>query len=1092
MKPNATLKQKQIETLSGITDKRGSVRSDSTVNEDARFGPASRSNSSVSKNSVASQASTIKDTSRSVSSNSDSDSDNSNSRQTSPRSSSPRSSSPRSSSPRSPSRSRSSSSVNSEQPLIPVPIPKSDAVYESIKNKISKVKQKNTESIQFVPPKNISIGKREKTLPNYYLFVVLGEEIINFFESKINFKLGTTAGLPNNYIFSKESDFNSIFSFQNNSFIKDDAVTDTDDYTGIKSFAPIIKNTGVIEFYVYNSKSEPLNTYYTYGNLFIYEYGIASTCKIVLSSGKIPKQKPIILPHKNNSNEKILFLPSNYGKTLDKSKAIDDLISKIKTTVFGTTATLSMQQILIHYLNAISPEGLKTVLPNNWVDVVKILYVNISCMDEANAEPKSDADLKIDLKIDNYNRLHKYVNYYYKYKSENNSNNTRTIDEYINDDKDSYFSPFAMHIFDFFEFLMFLKNKTTTNEVNCCIEIYNFYIANYHDGFSNLSTKKDLITQLQQKMQEKQKKIYTYLQIIKDTPANNDKYEIQFNAARDTINPDTKNNEKTMKLIYKTKTASLKKPIFNTTTYKIGPFDKIYKPLLVSGNAYNEIVNEPSFQEIITKIQSGSPTMISFHGPIGSARTKMSRQVILSLCEKLAYPNLEISFQEFFKKHDDNPDDESSKLNKINLTLQESKYKITTTEIPKPYHSIKIEKNKLSIIKQGDSLESLLTYYFDTNRLTKRFSTYLDNANSFDSPRSHVLCFLKMTRGEEKPLYIIFDDLAGNETKYDCANENILSKFANFKNKEKSLFYENEFDSTGENFDFYNGGSAQTEMSKTKTLYNKLIKEACEHRAIEGDFINESLQQFRADLEYMVDVKNKDNKYYVPDIFVEQIDKESIKTCLQDFCFGKTACFGLKNIKEVKEPTSIVLKSVYTFLKDNLIIKSATDFYNNLEMCVFGVFNISSPHLALRSHLNEPPNYIGINKLKSIIYGKDEFTFNNNPGVFDAFKDALQKKTEYIKRLSALYSRFPENYVDKLIELCNNEFKPDVRGGNPITKLSLAQIETFKAVFDAIDDENAKTAIGTLEFMNKISKLNTVDSICDGINDSTNYAPDKF
>ena len=104
-------------------------------------------------------------------------------------------------------------------------------------------------------------------------------------------------------------------------------------------------------------------------------------------------------------------------------------------------------------------------------------------------------------------------------------------------------------------------------------------------------------------------------------------------------------------------------------------------------------------------------------------------------------------------------------------------------------------------------MDKLLEYYFDTDRITKRFSTYMDNSQSFDSPRSHVLCFCKMSKNENdpNPLYIIFDDLAGNETKYNCTDKNFLNKIKGFKVKKDSneLFYENEFDANGENFDFY-------------------------------------------------------------------------------------------------------------------------------------------------------------------------------------------------------------------------------------------------------------------------------------------------
>ena len=976
----------------------------------------------------------------------------------------------------------------SESPIItPDSIPNSDDIY---KLKKSKKVQGYKDSISEDTVKPIT-GSTRDSHQNNYLFVFLGDDkssqhddkssqhdkLINFFESTSNFELGATflysnkTYLPNNYI-SKKNDFKSIFQISKDNFYSDENVTDTNEYTGIGSFSPIITNTGIIEFYVYDSNSALKETYYTYGNIFIYEHGIASTCEIVKGE-QIPIVKTTILPHDTTVDDTLKYAP--------KKPTIEGLISKIKSDVFGTTETLNKKQIIIHYLNAISPEDLNSIA--DLKAVAQVLFVNISC--------PITGDVSI------YNYLHKYVNYYYDYKSEKNTT-TRKIDEYINV-KTQYF-PFAMHIFDFFEFLMFLKDKESTNTklIKCCIQIFNIYIANYTKGFLKLSDN-ELIKKIQDAMKKKQKKIHTYLQIIQDTPKPNEKYEIKLNQKIGNRGNTDINNDKSMMLTYTTKASSNNKQILDIHEYKIGPFDKIYKSGKIFGNDYEKIADDPDFNKIITKINSGSPMMISFHGPIGSARTKMSRKMIVSVCNKLAtesYVNLEIEFQEFFRKHD-GKENEEGKKNKFNLNSSNSVFNIAATQtIPEPYHSTKTSEN----IKINDPLDKLLEYYFDTDRITKRFSTYMDNAQSFDSPRSHVLCFCKMTKNGDNsnPLYIIFDDLAGNETKYDCSTtEDFLKKVKGFKLKQGSeeFFYENEFDKNGENFDFYKGGySTKEKMKKSKetreqTLYNELIRKACNNRSIEGDFINKSLKEFRADLEYMVDVKNRDNKYYVPDIYVEKfnqvpIDSEvSIKTCLQNFCFGKTGCFQLKDVKDVKEPQSIILKSVYDYLNEKLNL-SVTDFYDKLEVCIFGFFNISEK---TTSHLNEPPNYIDINKVKSIIYGKDEFTFNNNPGVFEAFKNELKLSEAYTNRLSILYRRFPEKYVNELLKQCNNVFSLDARGQNSITTLTLAQIETFKGVFDAIDDENAKTAIGTLEFMNKISKFNVVSSICYKENDETNY-----
>ena len=154
--------------------------------------------------------------------------------------------------------------------------------------------QGHKESINADVVKSIS-GSTRDSPQNNYLFVFLEDNLINFFESTSNFELGDTFSysnknyLPNNYI-SKKNDFKSIFQIINNKFYLVGDVTDTNEYTGIGSFSPIITNTGIIEFYVYDSESVLKETYYTYGNIFIYEHGIASTCEIVKGE-QIPQKK---------------------------------------------------------------------------------------------------------------------------------------------------------------------------------------------------------------------------------------------------------------------------------------------------------------------------------------------------------------------------------------------------------------------------------------------------------------------------------------------------------------------------------------------------------------------------------------------------------------------------------------------------------------------------------------------------------------------------------------------------------------------------------------------------------------------------------
>jgi hypothetical protein len=902
-------------------------------------------------------------------------------------------------------------------------------------------------------------------LPQFYLFVVVNSNIVGIFETKSKFKLETTNKfettnvLPNNYITSDRFDFNSVIKIDpTKNYTDPNSIPDGNtDYIGMDSYVPLDTAGKRTEFYVYNTESELQKTYFTYGRIFIYGEGIGSTCEIkeLANDDSIPNRTDV-LPHGTPTN---IFDP--------RPAAYKDLITEIKSKIFGADAeqSLDMKKVYIHYLNAISPDDLKVVLPGNVKSVLKILYVNISA-------PSSG-------KTKTYNLLHKYINYYYAYKNRS----IRKIGDYLEEKTD--YSQFVMPIFDFFEFLMFLKDKESSNVelIQCCIDIYNSYNANYESGFKKLQITDEIIVEIQKKLLAKQKKIHTYLQIVSDTPeSTNKRYEIQLNKKEGgnygekgtRINDSRSIDDSTsMMLTFKTKTGTetaTKKDMFESQNYKFGPFDYIFKPdFSLDESKYEDIVKSPKFDPIIKKIAAGSPMMFSFHGPGGSGKTKVLKKVLIDLCNNLGskeqYTTLEISFKEIFKKYDNTIDEHTT--TPFQLTFNQTAFKINVETQHNPYHAIKL-KNTKKTFTSDNSLSDVLNYFLDEDRLVKGFLT------NDKSSRSHVLCFLKMSKPNDPSSVrqIVFADLAGNEKKYDCSTEAVLNKFMGIKKDgSKNSFYSYEFDSAGENFDSQRGGSLKTDMEKNP---RKFFMDACTHRRIEGEFINESLKEYRRELEYMVDVKNRENDFYVPDIYTNMIDKKGVKTCLQDFCFGKTNCFRLSKVDYVKEPTSDILNSVYKQLN----LGTAEAFYDKLEVCMFGVLNIISKDTP------PPTNYVDINTVKSVIHGKDEFTLNNNPGVFYTFKKEFEITRKYAKRINSINSSFPEKYIYDLLELCYADIDKREK-----TTLTLPEIQTFNGVFHAIDDENAKTAIGTLEFMNRISKFNVVNSICLKNNDNASYKP---
>ena len=373
--------------------------------------------------------------------------------------------------------SQSSTSTSSKPTSTPTSKPTSTSNESFAKKVYNHIKKLNEQKVQYfkdtinsIDTEFYSITKKKKTVPPvFFLFVVSNNNILGLFETENEFKLessnkyNNTELLPKNYITSSRNHFNSVTNIKEINKLTVENIADaTADYIDIDSYKPLINNNSKIYFYVYNVTSELIKTYFTYGNIYIYGEGIASTCEIS-EINEINKSE----------DSKLDVLPNITPITVfdKKTQNYTDLINEIKTKIFGndeTTGLLNINCVYIHYLNAISPDNLKDVLKNQdkLKAVIKILYVNISCpykesnkLLESNKSPGPD----------DYNLLHKYINYYYEYKTQSRSK----INEYISQKE---YSQFVMHIFDFFEFLMFLTDKESqysSKVFDCCFNIYN-------------------------------------------------------------------------------------------------------------------------------------------------------------------------------------------------------------------------------------------------------------------------------------------------------------------------------------------------------------------------------------------------------------------------------------------------------------------------------------------------------------------------------------------------------------------------------------------------------------------------------------------
>lgn len=260
-------------------------------------------------------------------------------------------------------------------------------------------------------------------------------------------------------------------------------------------------------------------------------------------------------------------------------------------------------------------------------------------------------------------------------------------------------------------------------------------------------------------------------------------------------------------------------------------------------------------------------------------------------------------------------------------------------------------------------------------------------------------------------------------------------------------------------------------------------KQICNSRVTEGEFINESLKNVRKTIKEIMIEKNKDTIYNSP---------EFIDVCLDTYCPTHESCFEQTNETTGTENdniNSIPSKIFYEICKE-LDYKTKTEFYQDIIVSVFCVFNISK-------QANNPPiiPYIDINRFKQLYY-LEIITKYGNSGEIILEKDKIMSLISQFNKIVAEINFFnkkvgdlleKDEYINtkKIIETLLSELnklnKPDII----INESNRRTIEDF---INLIDNSNAVSAIGTLEFVDQIAKFNTVNTIC---SNNSPYLNDK-
>jgi len=250
----------------------------------------------------------------------------------------------------------------------------------------------------------------------------------------------------------------------------------------------------------------------------------------------------------------------------------------------------------------------------------------------------------------------------------------------------------------------------------------------------------------------------------------------------------------------------------------------------------------------------------------------------------------------------------------------------------------------------------------------------------------------------------------------------------------------------------------------------------CENRREEGYFINNSLTKVREVIKKILFEKNKESINITPNF---------IDICFKNYCPHRRNCFSFDTFGNQQTPNttgSVIFDEIYKELQAQKGYKTPQEMYKNIIISIFCVFNIS------RGANNPPPTpYLDINKFKSIYYFENMFS-----------GDGFQKnQEEFIDQGERIIKMISETFKDKAADLQTIKspstptntiftlfvkvitYMKDPLNINKVQQTYNTSYKTYvKELINMIDNNNAVSAIGTLEFIDQITKFNTIKNTC--------------
>jgi hypothetical protein len=299
-----------------------------------------------------------------------------------------------------------------------------------------------------------------------------------------------------------------------------------------------------------------------------------------------------------------------------------------------------------------------------------------------------------------------------------------------------------------------------------------------------------------------------------------------------------------------------------------------------------------------------------------------------------------------------------------------------------------------------------------------------------------------------------------------------------------------------------------TVILRNQYLYANFI---CKHRVDEGVYINQSLKDMRDDIAQIMKVKTKDTVFYSPLIYDQCLDKY----CVTNNCFKFSPTLDQQN--RSAGGYRDIIGWVQEKCQDN-------EFDKNILICVFGVFDIGAQNYEIPLVPTMEVPYIDINTLKLwfspdtwldaanlpfIILGLyhlfvqinyyREKPDGNNRSLIDEdlyvqmFGKNMDKLHALEEMLKVANNTNNAEFIGYIKNILSRESKNPFFTGSQYGKILAGQVSRdttentnyfnevtacIENLINSVNNYNASSYVGTLEYVDQFSKLNTVNVLC--------------